>query len=104
MQFLPEQPNVPSEHRAPADMLQSEREVHSQLPKCKTRVYFTRNGTVQGSWPVDEERDAEKDQGVAGLMGETDLYAAVGTCGGVEVEVRFFRGGEGFVAPPGQSE
>jgi len=80
--------------------LQSDREVRSPLPKCKTRIYLTRNGNVTGSWDVDEERDAEKDEGVAGLMGEADLYAAVGTFGDVDVEVRFFAGGEGFVPPP----
>lgn len=95
LQILPTQPEESS--RKPT---QSDREVRSTLPKCKTKVYFTRNGVVQGGWDVDEERDAEKDEGVAGLMGEADLYAAVGTYGGVEVEVRFFEAGEGFVAPP----
>lgn len=81
-------------------LLQSDREVHSMLPKCKTRVYFTRNGAVEGSWAMDEERDAEKDEGIAGLQGECDLYAAVGIFGSAEVEVRFFAHGDGFVAPP----
>lgn len=81
-------------------VLQSEKEVHSTLPRCKTRVHFTRNGAVEGSWEMDEERDAERDEGVAGLQGESDLYAAVGMYGNVDVEIRFFAQGEGFVAPP----
>lgn len=78
----------------------SGREVRSGLPRWKTRVFFVRDGVMQGGWDVDEERDAERDEGVAGLMGEADLYAAVGTYGVVEVEVRFYAEGEGFVAPP----
>lgn len=70
------------------------------LPKCKTRVYFTRNGVVGGSWAIDEERDAEKDEGIAGLQGECDMYAAIGVFGSAEVEIRFFAQGDGFVAPP----
>ena len=60
--------------------------------KCKTKVWFTRNGKDEGgAWDVDEERDAERDEGVEGLQGETDMYPAVGVFGGVEVEVRFRR-------------
>ncbi|KAK5945229.1 hypothetical protein PMZ80_002433 [Knufia obscura] len=80
--------------------LQSDKEVRSTLPKCKTRVYLTRNGTVTGSWEMDEERDAERDEGVAGLQGEVDVYAAVGTFGDVDVEVKIYAQGEGFLAPP----
>lgn len=83
-----------------AKVTQSEREVRSTLPRCKTRVWFVRNGTVSGSWDMDEERDAEKDEGVAGLRGEVDLYAAIGVFGAVDFEVRFFANGEGFIPPP----
>lgn len=79
---------------------QSQWEVTSELPRCKTRAYLVRNGIVSGTWDMDEERDAEKDEGVAGLMGEVDLYAAVGVFGDVDVEVRFYTAGEGFVPPP----
>ena len=72
---------------------QSDREVRSPLPRCKTRVYLTRDGEPAGTWDVDEERDAERDEGVAGLSGESDLYAAVGTYGDVDVEVGFYARG-----------
>ncbi|KAJ9664160.1 hypothetical protein H2198_000378 [Neophaeococcomyces mojaviensis] len=81
----------------------TEREVKSALPRCKTKVHFVRDGAVEGGWDIDEERDAEmtkENGGVEGLMGETDLYAAVGTFGNVECEIRFFANGEGFVPPP----
>ena len=58
--------------------------------RCKTKAFFTRNGREEGSWEMDEERDAESD-GVEGLMGEGDLYPAIGVFGGMEVEVRFRR-------------
>ena len=58
--------------------------------RAKTRVFFTRNGREVGGWEVDEERDAES-EGVEGLSGEGDLYAAVGVSGGVEVEIWFRR-------------
>lgn len=80
----------------------SQKEVKSSLPRYKTRVFFTRDGTLEGEWDVDEERDAEMEGrygGVEGLRGEVDLYAATGTYGAVEVEVRFFEEGEGFVPP-----
>ena len=81
-------------------ILQSEREVTSKLPICRTKAYFVRNGAVVGSWEINEERDAEKDEGVAGLRGEVDLYAAVGVFGDAECEVKFYESGMGFVAPP----
>ena len=55
----------------------------------KTKVFFTRNGREEGGWDIDEERDAENDEGIGGLQGEVDQYPAVGIFGGVEVEVRF---------------
>jgi hypothetical protein len=59
--------------------------------KCKAKAFFTRNGVEEGGWDMDEERDAEHDEGIAGLQGESDMYAAVGVFGGVELEVRFNR-------------
>jgi len=74
----------------------SQKEVQSPLPRYRTRVFFTRDGVLEGEWNVDEEKDAEMERrygGVEGLRGEADLYAAVGTFGIVEVEVRFFEEG-----------
>ena len=46
------------------------------------------SGQEESSWDLHESRDAETlDGGVSGLDGTTDLYAAIGVCGGVEVEV-----------------
>jgi hypothetical protein len=58
--------------------------------RVKTRAFVTRDGRgdERWSWDIDEERD-ERDEGVDGLMGEGDLYAAIGVFGGVEFEVRF---------------
>ena len=56
--------------------------------KCKTKVIFTRNGRLESGWDVDEERDAERDEGVEGLQGELDLYPTVGLFGAVECETR----------------
>lgn len=50
------------------------------------RAFFTRNGFVEGEWQIDEERDAEHD-GVEGLIGDGDLYLALGVSGMVDVEV-----------------
>ncbi len=61
--------------------------------RCMSKVVFTRNGRVEGGWSVDEERDAERDEGVEGLQGEKDMYAAVGVFGGVECEVVLGREG-----------
>ncbi|RMD42984.1 hypothetical protein DV735_g2106, partial [Chaetothyriales sp. CBS 134920] len=55
----------------------------------KTKAFFTRNGAEEGRWDLDEERDAEMDQGIFGLQGELDQYPAVGVFGGVELEVCF---------------
>ncbi|RMZ75204.1 hypothetical protein DV738_g5601, partial [Chaetothyriales sp. CBS 135597] len=54
--------------------------------RVKTKVFFTRNGMEEGGWDVDEERDAQMDQGIDGLQGELDQYPAVGMFGGVELE------------------
>ncbi|KAL2401508.1 hypothetical protein ABEF93_006664 [Exophiala dermatitidis] len=83
----------------------------SAIPKVKTTAFLTRQTQSNGSrtagrrgghgqtqqqsessksfsWEIDEERDI-RDEGVDGLMGEGDLYAAIGVFGGVEVEVKF---------------
>ena len=58
--------------------------------KVKTRAFVTRDGRAdeRWSWDVDEERD-ERVEGVDGLMGEGDLYPAIGVFGAVEFEVKF---------------
>lgn len=58
--------------------------------KPSVRVFFTRNGHEAGSWDLHEELDSEA-EGVYGLEGDFDLYAAVGIFGGVEFEARFDR-------------
>lgn len=66
-------------------------QISSWLPRVQaTRAIFMRDGVEEGSWRVDEERDAERDEGAAGLYGEVDLYAAIGVWGDVDFEVRFF--------------
>lgn len=62
--------------------------------RVKTRVFVTRGGKRADSdgWDVDEERDG-RDEGVDGLMGEADLYPAIGVFGGVEFEVNLGREG-----------
>jgi len=67
--------------------------------RVKTKAFVTRNGRVDGEWDMDEERDAERDEGVEGLMGELDMYAAIGVFGGVEFDVRFRS--EDWVFQPG---
>ena len=65
------------------------------LGKVKTRAFVTRDGKADArwSWEIDEERD-ERDEGVEGLMGEGDLYPAIGVFGGVIFEVQFGEGVE----------
>jgi hypothetical protein len=62
----------------------------SGLARVKTRAFVTRDGRTDDrwGWDIDEERD-ERDEGVVGLMGEGDLYPAIGVFGGVDFEVRF---------------
>ncbi|KAK5210285.1 hypothetical protein LTR99_009364 [Exophiala xenobiotica] len=64
-----------------------------RIGRVETSAFATREGqTNKGwEWDVDEERD-ERDEGVDGLMGEGDLYPAIGVFGGVEFEVRFGQG------------
>lgn len=71
-------------------MTMSTDEIRASGPegRVKTRVFFTRGGAKnQGDgWEIDEERDADSDP-VEGLMGEGDLYAAIGVFGGLDFEV-----------------
>ncbi|KIW84729.1 hypothetical protein Z517_00117 [Fonsecaea pedrosoi CBS 271.37] len=62
----------------------------TRTAKVKTRAFVTRDGRAneRWGWDIDEERD-ERDEGVDGLMGEGDLYPAIGVFGAVEFEVRF---------------
>ena len=62
----------------------------SQEIKPNVRVFFTRNGAEAGGWDLHEQLDSEA-EGVYGLEGDFDLYAAVGVFGGVDVEVQFDR-------------
>lgn len=59
--------------------------------QMKVDIFFTRNGEKGESWNLHEELDASNDLGVDGLDGHFDLYAAVGTFGGVEFDVLFNR-------------
>ena len=53
----------------------------------KVEVFFTRNGKKCEGWNLHEELDADNDLGVDGLDGRFDLYGAVGTFGGAEIDV-----------------
>ncbi|KAK2073904.1 hypothetical protein P8C59_008146 [Phyllachora maydis] len=57
--------------------------------RIEGRVFFTRDGRLDGEWDVNEELDTTTDRGVEGLQGYHDLSFAVGTWGGVRVEVVF---------------
>ncbi|KAJ9605722.1 hypothetical protein H2200_009571 [Cladophialophora chaetospira] len=65
-------------------------EVGGARGKVKTSAFVTREGRSdeRWSWDIDEERD-ERVEGVDGLMGEGDLYPAIGVFGAVEFEVKF---------------
>ena len=56
---------------------------------AKVEVFFTRNGRRGERWDLHEELDKELDLGVDGLDGQFDLYAAVGTFGGIDFDVSF---------------
>ncbi|OAP64131.1 hypothetical protein AYL99_00103 [Fonsecaea erecta] len=62
----------------------------TRIGRVKTRGFVTRDGEAdeRWGWEIDEERDV-RDEGVDGLMGESDLYPAIGVFGGVDFEVRF---------------
>ena len=75
---VPEVPeNSPDASRQPASL--------------HTEVLFTRNGEKDGNWNLHEELDAKTDQGVDGLDGKFDLYAAIGIFGGAEFKINFQR-------------
>ncbi|GAM43535.1 hypothetical protein TCE0_050f18423 [Talaromyces pinophilus] len=67
----------------------------AQQQKPDVRIFFTRNGAEVGEWDLHEELDSEA-EGVYGLEGDFDLYAAVGIFGGVEVDVKFDRASWSF--------
>ncbi|OCK78293.1 hypothetical protein K432DRAFT_302313 [Lepidopterella palustris CBS 459.81] len=60
-----------------------------QNQKLDIEVFFTRNGKKVGGWDGNEELDARSEGGTMGLMGECDLFAAVGVFGGLDFEVFF---------------
>ena len=58
----------------------------------RSQVFFVRNGTVEGAWDLHQDRNFDVAEGdIAGLEGEHDLLAAVGSFGAVEFEVSFRR-------------
>lgn len=44
-------------------------------------MLFTGNGLAEASFSLDQERDAERDEGVGGLEEAIDLYAGIGVLG-----------------------
>ena len=57
----------------------------------RIEIFLTRNGEKGESWNLHEELDSNKDLTTEGLDGQFDLYAAIGTFGGVEFNVSFNR-------------
>lgn len=53
----------------------------------EVECFFTRDGALEGSWDVNEERDALKDLEPLGVQGFHDLVAAVGTYEKTESEI-----------------
>lgn len=53
----------------------------------EVECFFTRDGVLEGSWDVNEERDAQKDLEPLGVQGFHDLVAAVGTYEKTEFEI-----------------
>ncbi|KAH0562118.1 hypothetical protein GP486_003186 [Trichoglossum hirsutum] len=69
-------------------------DANDSIPRPQTgginaEVFLTRNGKKEGEWDIHEELDAELDKSIEGLDGVYDLYAAIGTYGGVEFEAYF---------------
>ncbi|KAI1002293.1 hypothetical protein K3495_g5906 [Podosphaera aphanis] len=60
-------------------------------PPIDVTVFLTRNGQIDGSWDLHEERDALEDLPVTGLEGYHDLYPAVGVFGRAKFEIVFRR-------------
>ncbi len=71
------------EHQAPG--------AETGRQELDVKVFFTRNGKVEGSWDLHEEIDVE-DGGVEGLEGDYDVYPSLGVFGGVDCEVVLERG------------
>ncbi|KAK3987719.1 hypothetical protein QBC44DRAFT_330773 [Cladorrhinum sp. PSN332] len=71
--------------------------------RIETEVFFTRNGMESGKWNLHEETDAEGDLPVTGLEGYHDLSCAVGTFGGLEVEI-WLRPEEWLFVPTGYAK
>ncbi|USW53766.1 Putative ssh4-like, SPRY domain, B30.2/SPRY domain superfamily protein [Septoria linicola] len=64
--------------------------VHGDRVGMRCDVFFTRNGTRDNGWSLQEERPVDADAGdIDGLEGEHDLLAAVGVFGSVEFEAVF---------------
>lgn len=59
-----------------------------------TRVFFTRDGREENSWDLNESVDIEAG-GIMALDGTTDIYAAIGVCSGVDLEVIWDEPGQG---------
>ncbi|KAF2496940.1 hypothetical protein BU16DRAFT_344458 [Lophium mytilinum] len=57
--------------------------------KLDIRVFFTRDGVEAGSWDGTEELDQRSEGGTVGLVGDCDLFAAIGVFGGVDCDVYF---------------
>lgn len=53
----------------------------------EVKVFFTRNGKVDGEWDVNEPRDNDRDLEPIGVQGFHDLVAAVGSFSKTEFEV-----------------
>ncbi|KAF3165178.1 hypothetical protein TWF751_009178 [Orbilia oligospora] len=59
------------------------------------QAFLTRDGREVGNWMIDEPRDWEDTQrlngdgNITGLMGDNDLYAAIGVFGKLEFDVEF---------------
>jgi len=56
--------------------------------KVEADVFMTRNGRRVQGWNILRESDAQGEN-IAGLMGDRDLFPAIGLFGPVEVEVNF---------------
>ncbi|KAH8728282.1 hypothetical protein GQ44DRAFT_609318 [Phaeosphaeriaceae sp. PMI808] len=61
----------------------------NQTNPLDIHVFFTRNGKKEGSWDGNEELDARSEGGNIGLVGESDLFPAIGVFGGVDFDVLF---------------
>ena len=53
------------------------------------QVFFTRNGKKEGGWDIHEQLDEKIEDGVKGLEGDYDIFAAVGVFGPADFEIRF---------------